>query len=104
MWLIGTLMNCIDGSMPQKQHCDVIDTSGAPHVIPGLNRIDGSRSIHRPFDNARADRHSAEHVTSRPRAGPLADLPSRPAGPPTFSSQGRFDVVSLGASKLLPPR
>jgi len=52
MWLIGTSMNCIDGSMPQEQHCGVIDTSGAPRIIPGLNRIDGARSIHRPFDNA----------------------------------------------------
>jgi len=78
MWLIGTSMNCIDGSMPQEQHCGVIDTSGAPRVIPGLNRIDGARSIHRPFDNARADRHSVEHVTSRPRAGPLAYVPSLP--------------------------
>jgi hypothetical protein len=34
MWLIGTLVNCIDDSMVQGPHCDVTDTSGAPRIIP----------------------------------------------------------------------
>jgi hypothetical protein len=42
MWLIGTLMNCIDGSMAQEQHRDVTDTLERTRHHPRSTRIGAS--------------------------------------------------------------
>jgi hypothetical protein len=51
MWLIGTLMNCSDGSMAQEQHRDVTDTLGRTRHHP-RSQPHRRRAIHRTFDDA----------------------------------------------------
>jgi hypothetical protein len=65
MWLIGTLMNCSDGSMAQEQHRDVTP-SGAPGIIPGLNRIGAERSTERSMTLRRS---SFCRPSDKPSAG-----------------------------------